>query len=129
MNLFRRPLHIFAAAALVFGASAIAQQTPPKPVPNVPAPAAMQVPVPPPPDVDATAWVLMDYATGQVLASKNPDQRVVPASITKVMTDYVISAQIGSGKIHLTDQVSISAQAVPARTVPPASSSSTARCR
>jgi serine-type D-Ala-D-Ala carboxypeptidase (penicillin-binding protein 5/6) len=111
MNLFRRPLHIFAAAALVFGASAIAQQTPPKPVPNVPAPAAMQVPVPPPPDVDATAWVLMDYATGQVLASKNPDQRVVPASITKVMTDYVISAQIGSGKIHLTDQVSISEHA------------------
>jgi D-alanyl-D-alanine carboxypeptidase (penicillin-binding protein 5/6) len=111
MNLFRSPLHIFAAAALVFGASAIAQQTPPKPVPNVPAPAAMQVPVPPPPDVDATAWVLMDYATGQVLASKNPDQRVVPASITKVMTDYVISAQIGSGKIHLTDQVSISEHA------------------
>ena len=111
MNLFRRPLHVFAAAALVFGASAIAQQTPPKPVPNVPAPAAMQVPVPPPPDVDATAWVLMDYATGQVLASKNPDQRVVPASITKVMTDYVISAQIGSGKIHLTDQVSISEHA------------------
>ena len=109
MNLFRRPLHIFAAAALVFGASAIAQQTPPKPVPNVPAPAA--VPVPPPPDVDATAWVLMDYATGQILASKNPDQRVVPASITKVMTDYVISAQIGSGKIHLTDQVSISEHA------------------
>ena len=111
MNLFRHPLHVFAAAALVFGASAIAQQTPPKPVPNVPAPAAMQVPVPPPPDVDATAWVLMDYATGQVLASKNPDQRVVPASITKVMTDYVISAQIGSGKIHLTDQVSISEHA------------------
>ena len=111
MNLFRHPLHVFAAAALVFGASAIAQQTPPKPVPNVPAPAAMQVPVPPPPDVDATAWVLMDYATGQVLASKNPDRRVVPASITKVMTDYVISAQIGSGKIHLTDQVSISEHA------------------
>jgi D-alanyl-D-alanine carboxypeptidase (penicillin-binding protein 5/6) len=111
MNLFRRPLHIFAAAALVFGASAIAQQTPPKPVPNVPAPAAVQVPVPPPPDVDATAWVLMDYATGQILASKNPDQRVVPASITKVVTDYVISAQIASGKIHLTDQVNISEHA------------------
>ena len=111
MNLFRRPLHIFAAAALVFGASAIAQQTPPKPVPNVPAPAAMQVPVPPPPDVDAKSWVLMDYATGQILASKDADVRVVPASITKVMTDYVISAQIGSGKIHLTDQVSISEHA------------------
>ena len=111
MNLFRRPLHILAVATLVFGASAIAQQTPPKPVPNVPAPAAMQVPVPPPPDVDAKTWVLMDYATGQILASKDADARVVPASITKVMTDYVISAQIASGKIHLTDQVNISEHA------------------
>lgn len=118
MNLFRRPLYVIAAAALVFGASAIAQQTPkpdalpPKPVPNAPAnPAAVQVPVPPPPDVDGKAWVLMDYATGQILASKEADTRVVPASITKVMTDYVISAQIASGKIHLTDQVSISEHA------------------
>jgi serine-type D-Ala-D-Ala carboxypeptidase (penicillin-binding protein 5/6) len=117
MNLFRRPLYVIAAAALVFGASAVAQQPPtptpmpPKPVPNVPAPVAVQVPVPPPPDVDAKAWVLMDYATGQVLASKEGDTRVVPASITKVMTDYVISAQIAAGKIHLTDPVNISEHA------------------
>ncbi|RDS82748.1 D-alanyl-D-alanine carboxypeptidase [Dyella monticola] len=112
MNLFRRPLHILAAAALVFGTSAIAQQTPPKPVPNPPpAPAAVAVPVPPPPDVDAKTWVLMDYATGQILAAKDPDERVVPASITKVMTDYVVSAQIASGKIHLTDPVTISEHA------------------
>ncbi|HTV84771.1 MAG TPA: D-alanyl-D-alanine carboxypeptidase family protein [Dyella sp.] len=114
MNLFRRSLHVLAAASLVFGASAIAQQNPlpPKPVPNpVPSPAAVQVPVPPPPDVDGKSWVLMDYATGQILASKDADMRVVPASITKVMTDYVISAQIASGKIHLTDQVHISEHA------------------
>jgi serine-type D-Ala-D-Ala carboxypeptidase (penicillin-binding protein 5/6) len=111
MNLFRRSLPIFAVAALAFGVGAIAQQTPPKPTPNVPAPAAVQVPVPPPPDVDAKTWVLMDYATGQILASKGADDRVVPASITKVMTDYVVSAQIASGKIHLTDQVMISEHA------------------
>ena len=111
MNLFRRSLPILAVAALAFGAGAIAQQTPPKPTPNVPAPAAVPVPVPPPPDVDAKSWVLMDYATGQILASKDPDVRVVPASITKVMTDYVVSAEIASGKIHLTDQVSISEHA------------------
>ena len=112
MNPFRRSLHMFAAAALVFGVSAVAQQTPPKPVPNPPpAPAAVAVPVPPPPDVDAKAWVLMDYTTGQVLASKNPDERVEPASITKIMTDYVVSAQLVAGKIHLTDPVTISEHA------------------
>jgi serine-type D-Ala-D-Ala carboxypeptidase (penicillin-binding protein 5/6) len=113
MNLFRRTLPILAAATLAFGAGAIAQQTPtpPKPTPNVPAPASVPVPVPPPPDVDAKSWVLMDYATGQILASKDPDVRVVPASITKVMTDYVVSAEIASGKIHLTDQVMISEHA------------------
>jgi D-alanyl-D-alanine carboxypeptidase (penicillin-binding protein 5/6) len=112
MNPFRRSLHIFAVAALVFGVSAVAQQTPPKPVPNPPpVPAAVAVPVPPPPDVDAKAWVLMDYTTGQVLASKNPDERVEPASITKIMTDYVVSAQLAAGKIHLTDPVTISEHA------------------
>jgi hypothetical protein len=49
MNLFRRPFYVLAAAALVFGASAMAQQTPtpmpPKPVPTVATPAAVQVPV------------------------------------------------------------------------------------
>lgn len=112
MNPFRRPLSILAAAALVFGASAVAQQTPPKPVPNPPpSPAAVAVPVPPPPDVDAKAWVLMDYTTGRILASKNPDERVEPASITKIMTDYVVSAQLAAGKIHLTDPVTISEHA------------------
>ena len=88
MNLIRRTLSSLAVAALVVG-TAVAQQTPPKPVP-VPRPAVPEAPVPPPPDVDGKSWVLMDYATGQVLASKEPDMRVEPASITKVMTDYEI---------------------------------------
>jgi D-alanyl-D-alanine carboxypeptidase (penicillin-binding protein 5/6) len=111
MNLFRRSLPILAAATVAFAVGAIAQQTPPKPTPTVPAAVAVPTPVPPPPDVDAKSWVLMDYATGQILASKDPDVRVVPASITKVMTDYVVSAEIASGKIHLTDQVMISEHA------------------
>ena len=110
MNLFRSTLYAFAASALVFGATAVAQQSSPSPV-AVPTPVAPQVPVPPPPDVDGKTWVLMDYATGQILASKGPDERVVPASITKVMTDYVVSAQLVAGKIHLTDPVNISEHA------------------
>ncbi|MCX7515195.1 D-alanyl-D-alanine carboxypeptidase family protein [Frateuria hangzhouensis] len=109
MSFFRRTLITFAAAAMVAGA-AFAQQTPPKPSP-VPRPTVPEAPVPPPPDVDGKAWVLMDYATGQILASKNPDERVEPASITKIMTDYVVSAELGNGKIKMTDPVTISEHA------------------
>src|SRR5690242_10559270 len=109
MSFFRRTLTTFAAAALVVGA-AFAQQTPPKPSP-VPRPTVPEAPVPPPPDVDGKAWVLMDYATGQILASKNPDERVEPASITKIMTDYVVSAELSNGKIKMTDPVTISEHA------------------
>ena len=109
MSFFRRTLVSLAATALMVGA-AMAQQAPPHPT-AVPRPVAPVVPVPPPPDVDAQSWVLMDYATGQILASKNADERVEPASITKIMTDYVISAELANGRIHMTDPVTISEHA------------------
>ncbi|MFC5582806.1 D-alanyl-D-alanine carboxypeptidase family protein [Rhodanobacter terrae] len=108
MNFLRRSLIPFAATVLLAGV-AIAQ-TPPHPSP-VPRPVVPEAPVPPPPDVDGKAWVLMDYATGQILASKEPDLRVEPASITKIMTDYVVSAEVANGKIHMTDPVTISEHA------------------
>ncbi|MEO7064634.1 MAG: D-alanyl-D-alanine carboxypeptidase family protein [Dokdonella sp.] len=77
----------------------------------LPVPGAGTGPTPPPPAIDAKSWVLMDYATGQVLASNNPDLRVAPASITKVMTSYVVSAELAHGKIHLDDPVFISERA------------------
>ncbi|MEP6484091.1 MAG: D-alanyl-D-alanine carboxypeptidase family protein [Rudaea sp.] len=84
------------------------------PTPNAmprPGPGALNVPVPPPPSLSAKSWVLMDYATGQILAETNSDQRVEPASITKVMTAYVVSAELAAGKIKLDDQVFISENA------------------
>ena len=60
-------------------------------------PGALNVPVPPPPSLSAKSWVLTDYATGQVLADSNADERVEPASITKVMTAYVVSAELAAG--------------------------------
>lgn len=107
MNFFRRTLIPFAAVMLVGVAVA---QTPPRPSP-VPRPEVPAAPVPPPPDVDGKSWVLMDYATGQIIASKNPDERRAPASITKIMTDYVVSAEVANGKIHMTDPVTISEHA------------------
>jgi D-alanyl-D-alanine carboxypeptidase len=109
MKFLRHALIPVAAVTLMLGA-AIAQQAPPRPMP-VPRPVVPEVPVPPAPDVDGQSWVLMDYATGQILASKNPDERRAPASLTKVMTDYVVSAEIAAGHIHPTDPVTISEHA------------------
>jgi len=82
------------------------QPAPTRPTPDVPPPVT-----PSPPAVQGTAWILLDDATGQVLASHNPEQRVEPASITKVMTSYVVSAELAAGKITLDDDVPISENA------------------
>ncbi len=84
-----------------------------RPATPEPAPAALSdaLPVPDAPDVTGNAWLLMDAATGQVLAGENVDERVEPASITKVMTSYVIAAEMKAGKIANDDQVMMSENA------------------
>ena len=56
--------------------------------PSMPAPPT--VPVPPPPRVDGRGFVLMDFASGQVLAATNENERMEPASLTKLMTAYAV---------------------------------------
>lgn len=104
---FRFALAALATAA--FGA-AIAQTPAPVPAP-VAAPAAEPVAIPPPPKPVGTAYVLIDFTTGQVLAGENYQQRMEPASITKVMTSYVLAAEQKNGKIRPTDQVMMSERA------------------
>jgi serine-type D-Ala-D-Ala carboxypeptidase (penicillin-binding protein 5/6) len=77
----------------------------------VPHPGAINVPTPSPPSLSAKSWLLMDFATGQILADSNADERVEPASITKVMTAYIVSAELAAGKIKLDDEVFISENA------------------
>jgi D-alanyl-D-alanine carboxypeptidase (penicillin-binding protein 5/6) len=79
--------------------------------PPAPRPGALNVPTPPPPSITAKSWVLMDFTTGQTLGDSNPDERVEPASITKVMTSYVVSAELAAGKIKMDDEVFISENA------------------
>ena len=59
------------------------------------------------PQLDARAWILMDYASGKVLAEGNADEKLDPASLTKLMTSYVVGQALKAGKIHLTDMVTI----------------------
>ncbi|WP_439257159.1 serine hydrolase [Lonepinella sp. BR2271] len=60
-----------------------------------------------PPQINAQTYILMDYNSGAVLASLNPDQRQYPASLTKMMTSYVVGTAIQQGKISPTDTVTI----------------------
>lgn len=60
------------------------------------------------PNVNAKAYLLMDAYSGKILASKNIDEHLAPASLTKMMTSYVVSMALQQGRIHLTDLVPIS---------------------
>ncbi len=59
----------------------------------------------------ANAWLLMDHQTGQVLTAHNPNERVEPASLTKLMTAYVTFSALRSGEIALDQEVSVSERA------------------
>ncbi|RPE79752.1 D-alanyl-D-alanine carboxypeptidase family protein [Vulcaniibacterium tengchongense] len=94
----------FVLAAIATLAVGLAVAQTPAPQPARPA-ASDALPVPAPPKIVGTAWVLMDVASGNVLAGENYDQPVEPASITKVMTSYVIAAEMAAGKIKESDPV------------------------
>jgi D-alanyl-D-alanine carboxypeptidase (penicillin-binding protein 5/6) len=109
-----RPLAAVAVAAVATSVLGLAFAQTPAPVAKpTAAPAALSdnLPVPPPPKIEGKAWVLMDFATGQVLAGENYDTQVEPASITKVMTSYVVAAEMKSGKVKGTDPVMMSEHA------------------
>lgn len=67
--------------------------------------------IPSPPKLAATGYVLMDYHSGQMLVENHPDLRLEPASLTKMMTAYVVSHELESGHIALSDKVRISEKA------------------
>lgn len=69
------------------------------------------VAVPPPPEVVARGYILMDYQSGRVLAESKADERMEPASLTKIMTTYLVSKEIEAGRVKLDDMVTISERA------------------
>ena len=64
-----------------------------------------------PPTLTAKTWILMDHNTGWVLASKDADTRIATASLSKIMTTYVVFKELQSGNINLDDLVHISKKA------------------
>ena len=67
--------------------------------------------IPPPPTVAAAGFVLLDYETGTSIAEQNADMQLAPASLTKIMTVYVIGKELQAGNISLDDEVKISENA------------------
>lgn len=72
---------------------------------------AESLPIPAPPTFDASSYVLLDYGSGAVLAEHNSRERLDPASITKIMTAYVLYKALAANDVHLEDQVLISEKA------------------
>ena len=66
---------------------------------------------PPAPTIAASAYILQDFHTGKVLAENNADAKLAPASLTKIMTVYVVFRELSSGHLHLEDNVTISEKA------------------
>lgn len=68
-------------------------------------------PVPAPPQIDASGYLLIDVDSGRVLAEKNADQRLDPASLTKIMTAHVVFTELRSGHLTMDEKVLISQKA------------------
>ncbi len=91
------------AIAVSISPAALAQRptiNPPPPPRAMPTPAA--------PSLGANSYILVDFNSGDALVESDPDLRVEPASITKVMTSYVVFTELASGNIKLDDLVNVS---------------------
>ncbi len=67
--------------------------------------------LPPPPQVNAKGYFLVDFTTGKVIAEGAADEKMAPASLTKMMTSYVIGTEIKTGNISPDDMVTVSERA------------------
>jgi len=68
-------------------------------------------PIPKPPNASVKSYVLMDYDSGMIIASKNPDLILPPASITKIMTSYIAFTELQNNALSLNERVLVSKKA------------------
>lgn len=67
--------------------------------------------IPTPPQLSASSYILMDAYTGDILVENNADQALPPASLTKLMTAYIVEYELARGNLSLDDQILISEKA------------------
>src|SRR6266404_2796453 len=78
---------------------------------ETPAPTAAPMTIPTAPQVDVRAYIVVDYRTDKILAAKDAVARVEPASLTKLMTAYIVFQELAAGKLKLDEQVMVSEHA------------------
>jgi D-alanyl-D-alanine carboxypeptidase (penicillin-binding protein 5/6) len=91
------PLHLLLAGILALAWNA--------------APASAGTSIPTAPDVDARAYIVVDFHTANALAQKEPSARMEPASLTKLMTAYIVFQELAAGKLKLEEPVTVSEHA------------------
>jgi len=67
--------------------------------------------IPAAPTIAAKSYILLDFNSGKVLADKDADVKLAPASLTKIMTVYVVFRELSSGRLFLDEKVTISKKA------------------
>ena len=90
--------------ALIVGASAQIALAAATPLPT----ATAKAPLASPPAIEARTWILVDFASGQTLAESQADQKIEPASLTKLMSAYVVFNALREGRLKMDEQVLIS---------------------
>jgi D-alanyl-D-alanine carboxypeptidase (penicillin-binding protein 5/6) len=91
-----RPVSLLATFLLIFTAQGLCGE---------------KVILPAPPQLAASSFLLEDAGSGKVLAEKNADERLAPASLTKIMTVYVVLREVGAGNLKQSDLVTVSEHA------------------
>ena len=72
---------------------------------------AQSVLIPSPPQIAGSSWVLIDPLSGHVIMEHNSNERLPPASLTKMMTAYIVERELDEGRISMSDMVPISVKA------------------
>lgn len=67
--------------------------------------------IPSPPQIAGSSYVLMDPKSGRIIMEQNSNERLPPASLTKMMTAYIVERELDEGRIRMSDQVPISVKA------------------
>ncbi len=97
--------HLLISASCAFVLAAQAQLVTPSPTPRQP------TIIPAPPQLAATGYILIDADTGHVIVEHNADESLPPASLTKMMSAYIVSQEVKRGNLSEDDMVNISVKA------------------